>query len=458
MTEAHLQRLVSFRPARRLDLSEVGTFWGRAAPGELRVAGPDEDAVTLATAAASRLPRDVVAECSTVILARAHVPEGSGDGAAVIAVALGLDRSIRTFEIAGSDRCFLTALEMAAALVRASMDRAVLVVAGDDTRARPGSPAERGHGHGAAAAVVSATPGAAEILESTASVLPAPDRWFSTDRSREDAGERFIASTLVPEALGSLDFGQSADAARVDHVVVALPDRRASIRIAASLGPADSVGDSAWKDGAPGSTLPAALLVDVLSSVAAGEIVDMIAFGSGASRLRFRAGDASAVSAVVETAGPTVPYATYLRAASLLEPGLSAPSASPVTAARDLPSTLGLTGASCSDCGATYFPTRPSCTICGGETHSGMTRLTGDAVVVTTTTDHLVAGVNPGTPESPTTMVVAETESGARVFLPAVHGLSPRVGDRVRPVLRLAHRGGGFRNYHWRFDAAEDDG
>jgi hydroxymethylglutaryl-CoA synthase len=451
MAAAHIQCLATYRPERRLLLSDVGVVWGLEGAGEIRVAGPDEDAVTLAVSAAAALPAALLAACTTVILARPIGAEGSGDGAAVVAMALGLPAAIRTFEVTGSDRCFLSALEVAAAFVRASADDAVLVVAGDDTRVPPGSPAERRHGHAGAAAVVSARPGAAEFLGSASVSVPVPDRWFGPDWARRDGGERFIATTVAAEAMAALR-DTNADGVRpADRLLVALPERRLADRLAAAAARPHGADPAAWDHGTPGAALPAILLAHAIADARPGERIDIVAFGSGATRLSVEVSDPAAVSNVVPEPGPAVSYSTFLRSAGSLGPPLSAPVASPVPATRDIGATLGLLGGMCDACGATYYPSRPACASCGSNVGLRSTRLVGPATVITSTTDHLVAGVNPGTPESPTTMVVAETSSGARVFLPAVHGYVPDVGETVTSVLRLAHLGGGFRNYHWRY-------
>lgn len=463
MMDVHLTALATYRPNRRLSITDVSRTWGDGStdgsaggPVEVvRVAGPDEDAVTLAVAAAVALPSEIVRACSTVILARTGPAAGSGDGAAVVAMALGLPRPTRTFEVAGSDRCFFAALEVAVALVRSDPDAAVLVVGGDDSRFPPGGTTERRHGHGGAAAVVSGAPGAAMWLGSTSASAPVPDRWFGTDGARRDAGERFFALSVVPALLADLPPIGSTGGSSTADVLVALPDRRAAERIAATLGSAGTLEvAAAWDHGVPAAVLPAVLLVEGIAAAASGITLDVLAFGSGASRIRVEVGDPGRARPVVEQPGPMLAYATFLRSAGAIEPPISAPAASPVSAWRDLDVTLGLLGAVCDACGATYFPLRPACAACGAHARSRPVRLVGEATVVTSTTDHLVAGVNPGTPESPTTMVVAETEAGARLFLPAVHGAIPAIGSRVRTVLRLAHQGGGFRNYHWRLAPA----
>jgi 3-hydroxy-3-methylglutaryl CoA synthase/uncharacterized OB-fold protein len=451
MMDIYLTSLAAYRPGRCLSLADVAKTWGSNAEGELRVCGPDEDAVTLAVAVASTLPLGEVDACSTVILARPSAPHGSGDGAAVVAAALGLSPRARTLEVAGSDRCFSAALDVAVALVRSGGDESVLVVVSDDTRTPPGSPAEQRHGHGSAAVIVSGTPGAVRWLGSDSVSVPVADRWYGADGARRDAGERFLALTVVPKLLANLSDKSASAGASPRDVVVALSDPRAADRVAAALGAQTGPTREAWMHGAPGSVLPASLLVEAVASAVPGEIIDLVAFGSGVTRSSVEVLDVMRAVRTVEPAGPNLPYAMFLRSGGALGPPVSGPPASPVSAWRDLDATLQLMGGACAVCGATYYPSRPACASCGAHDSAMPVRLVGEATVVTSTTDHLVAGVNPGTPESPTTMVVAETDAGARLFLPSVHGSFPAIGSRVRTVLRLAHQGGGFRNYHWRF-------
>lgn len=449
MTEVQLTGLALHRPARRLPRTAIAGTWGHSATGELRVAGPDEDAVTLAVAAADAMgdPLDTV---STVVLVRPTTPAGAGDGAAVAAAALGLAPSVRTVELGGSDRAVGTAIGLAADLVRGGADRAVLVLAGDDSRMVAGSPAELRHGHGGAAVLVGRDPGPARLV-TTASVNAAvADRWFGPDGARRDAGERFLATTVLPPLLDVLP-GPGGEGVPVS-LQVAVADARAAARLAAARGhAADRVAAGSWDAGAPGLVLPAALLAEAVAAAAPGELIEVVAVGSGLASVTVEVTDPARVVRDLAPPGPEVAYATYLRAGGQLEPPLSAPATSPVTAWRDLDATLRLHGGRCERCRTTSYPQRPACPSCGSTAPMVSERLVGTATVVTTTTDHLVAGVNPGTPESPTTMVVGETPQGARLFLPAVHGTEPAIGSEVRTVLRLAHLGGGFRSYHWRF-------
>jgi hydroxymethylglutaryl-CoA synthase len=455
VNEIHLTRLAVHRPSRRLSLEDVARAWGTAASGELLVAGPDEDAVTLAVAAGAALDGSLE-DVSTVILVRPLTAHGSGDGAAVAAAALGLPAAVRTLQLAGSDRGVTTAISVAADLVRSGSDVSVLVLAGDDTRMPPGSIGEQRHGHGGAAVLISRVPGAARLCSTAAVSSAAADRWFSEDGTRQDAGERFVATTVLPPLLAALPTWP--DEVPPASLQIALSDLRAATRLAVSRGGVrERVAAVAWQGGAPGATLPAALLVEAVAAGQPGELVEVLAVGSGVGQVRVEVRDPTLAVPARRQVGPELPYTAYLRAGGLLSPPYEAPAASPVTAWRDLDATLRLHGMRCTRCATVSYPRRPACPGCGSSGPTTPARLRGEAVVVTSTTDHLVSGVNPGTPESPTTMIVAETADGARLYLPAVHGSAPPIGSRVRTVLRLAHLGGGFRSYYWRFAPVGDE-
>jgi len=452
----HLTAVSVHRPGRHLASDEVAVAWGGSASGGLRVAGPDEDAVTLAVEAALGLVEHLPT-VTTLILARPFRRRGSGDGAAVAAAALGLPASVRTLEVAGSDRCSLTAIDLAARLVRNGADGAVLVLVGDDTRMPPGSAGELRHGHGGAALVVGTESGAAQVCSTSSRSDATPDRWFTDDGTRQGVDERFLAMTVLPGLLASLD--RPGGGAPHGNVQVAFPDLRHATRLVSRLGADHSLlAVDAWEHGSPGAVLPIELLSRAIQAAEQGEPIEVLAFGSGVDQLMVEAGDPAEVVWTSSHVAVDIPYATYLRAGGALGQPVTVPEASPVVAWRDLEATVRLVGGRCPVCGAVCYPSRTACPACGSPQPMDPVRLVGEATVVTATTDHVVAGVNPGLPESPVTMVVAETADGARLYLPSVHGQQPAIGSRVRTVPRLAHLGGGFRNYHWRFRDVTHEG
>ena len=452
MSTVHITALAVQRASRRLSRSDVARTWGRDASGDLAVCGPDEDALTLSVGAASGLPPALV-DVDVVVFASPASPRPGAACAATAAVALGLDPAVRTIDLAGSRRCFADAVELAADLVEAVPDRRVLVLAGDDRVVPLDDVAELERGHAGVAALVSADPGAARIVTAAAVSDAVPDRWLDETGATRTAGERFLATAVWPDqvsaATAEVVGRDGADLAGV-HVAASTP--RLAKRLAA-LADADAATASPelWELGDAGAAMPGLLLAAALRRAVPGERHLLVTLGSGVGALLLEAGpDREAVT--IDDGAPTapLPYGLALRHAGRLVQGPSAPDASPVAAWRDVAAVVGLVGARCSACGQRAYPRWSSCPACSAIGPGVPVRMVGEGRVATFTTDHLVAGVNPGTPESPTTMVVVDLDDGGRLFLPAVAGTEPSVGQRVRTVFRVAHDGGGFRHHHWR--------
>jgi hydroxymethylglutaryl-CoA synthase len=455
VTAIHLTDLAAVRPGRTLDRGDIARTWGGVDHGTVSVAGPDEDAVTLAHRAASALREDL-GRVATVILARPSRAVGSGDGAAVVAAAAGLPRGTRTLEVGGSERALTSALMLAHDLAQARPDDDVLVVGAEDAVAEAGSDEEGRLGHGAVAALVGTRPGVARFGPAATSSSAAPDVWLDAVGTRRTAGDRFLAATVTTEHLriaSDADPALSVAMADAAAVHVGANDPRARRSLASRLAPdARATTQLLEREGA-GVATAGLLLAEALPSAQPGEVHIVVGIGSGVDLLALEVTTPPTGPLVEVAADPQlVPYGVHLRSRDRLVARAAVPDTSAVPAWRDLEATLGLIGHRCLDCDEITFPGRGRCRACGGATADDGLRLVGGGEVVTFTTDHLVAGVNPGTPESPTTMVVVQLDAGARVFLPATHGAELAVGDRVRTVLRLAHLGGGFRNYHWRVE------
>jgi hydroxymethylglutaryl-CoA synthase len=452
VTEIHLTALAAVRPPRVLDRAEIARAWGGIDRGTVAVTGPDEDAVTLAHAAVSAL--DDLTRVGTVILARPSRPHGSGDGAAVVATAAGLPPGTRTLEVGGSERAFTTALMLAHDLVLARPDYEIVVVAAEDAVAEAGSDEERRLGHGAVAALVGARPGVARFGPTATSLSAAPDVWVDAAGTRRSAGDRFLAATVTVEQLAvACDLSPELNATLVgaSAVHIGANDPRARRSLASRLAPEAASTSRLLKREGAGVATSGLLLAEALPSAQAGEVHVLVGVGSGVDLVALTVTTPPPDPLISAQITPQpVPYGVHLRSRERMVVRPAVPDTSAVPAWRDLEATLGLVGHRCEDCAETSYPGRGRCRACGGATSAETIRLAGGGEVVTLTTDHLVAGVNPGTPESPTTMVVVQLDAGARVFLPATHGAELAIGDRVQTVLRLAHMGGGFRNYHWR--------
>src|SRR5262250_803009 len=156
----------AYIPMLRLPFAAIAGGGRKAAggSGEKAVAYFDEDAVTMAVAAATDCLRGIDrASVDGLLFASTSYPYKEKQGASVVAKALDLRRDVHTADLGGSLRAGTTAVRAALDAVKAGSARNVLVLASDCRLAAPRSPLERNVGDGAAALLISAQSVAAEV-------------------------------------------------------------------------------------------------------------------------------------------------------------------------------------------------------------------------------------------------------------------------------------------------------
>src|SRR2546425_5908776 len=147
----------AYVPMLRLPLAAIGG--GAVKPGgpEKAVANWDEDAVTMAVAAAIDCLRGIErASVDGVLFASTSYPLKEKQASALVARALDLRRDVITADVGDSLRAGTTALRIAIDAVKAGSAQRVLVVAGETRMAAPRSALEPNLGDGAAAFPVGA--------------------------------------------------------------------------------------------------------------------------------------------------------------------------------------------------------------------------------------------------------------------------------------------------------------
>jgi uncharacterized OB-fold protein len=129
-----------------------------------------------------------------------------------------------------------------------------------------------------------------------------------------------------------------------------------------------------------------------------------------------------------------------------------APGEPPALSGREMKGILTRTGFRCKRCANLTFPFAPSCITCGS-TEGGPDTLSFRGEVFTFTIDYLHPSLVP-----PTTMIVAEMEGGGRVYLQGTDDLQKevKVGTPVELTLRILHYGedGNTPVYFWKFRGA----
>ena len=174
-------------PRYRLSGQTVAQVWGGGS-GERAVANYDEDALTMACAAALNAigSRDV-SRVGACFFASTSAPYVEKSNATLLASIADLGVGVLTADLGGSLRCGTTALRLALDMVRAGSAAEALVAAADMRPVAPGGELEMLVGDGAGAALV----GTADVLASFEGAFTASHEF--TDFWRND-GERYVQS------------------------------------------------------------------------------------------------------------------------------------------------------------------------------------------------------------------------------------------------------------------------
>jgi 3-hydroxy-3-methylglutaryl CoA synthase len=154
-------------PFNRLPRSEIARVWGDIASGEKAVASPDEDALTMAVAAAIDCTKGVdFKDIGGVYFASTTSPYREKQAAATIAQVLNLKNPVSTMDFSGSLRSDTNVLKSALDAVKSSSAKNVLVCASELRLAYPGGDKEMSFGDGAAAFLIGSNKVIAEIEDS----------------------------------------------------------------------------------------------------------------------------------------------------------------------------------------------------------------------------------------------------------------------------------------------------
>ena len=435
----------TYVPAYRLNPKDSGVRGVRV------VAAFDEDATTMAVAAATRLIDAVgsVDDAARVTLATSSPPYADKTNAVAVAAALGLPATVPASDAGTTARSVMDALE-----------RPGLVTAADVRVGKPGSADERGGGDAAAAVLIGDAEVIAEVIGRAAVNDEVLDRWRDPlSRTGEQWEERFgferYAAAVRTTAAAAL---AAAGLEEADHVVLTSANAAVTKRAAALVeGRLSSTGSPL---GFAGTADPLLGLAGVLDVAAAGETVLLLSAVDGCDAIVLRTTDLlprrrQAVPLADQVADPmarTVPYPTYLGWRGLLDretprrPEPDRPAGPP--SARGAGWKFAFTGGRCAECGFVHLPPVRVCRKCGAadrmEPVPG-TRLSGR--VATYTVDRLAFSPSP-----PVIDVVVDFDGGGRTTL-EVADADPEalsVGTKVDVVFRRLFTAGRVHNYFWK--------
>ena len=432
-------------PHRRLDRAQIAPVaGGGGGKGTRAVASYDEDATTMAVAAARAALRTVDEPVRGLWLATTTPTYADKTNATAVHAALRLDRATPAFDAVGSVR------SATGALFAALAGRCGVLVVGSDVRVgRPGGPDEAAGADAAAAVLVGDGDGAPVVAEvaGIASVTEEfLDRWrVPGEPASRVWEERFGETKYVPLGLEALKaaLGQAGvEADTVDALVVAGLHKRACSAVAKKSGvaPERVVDDLSAQLGNPGAAQPLLLLASALEKAQPGQTIVLLVLSDGADAVVFRTTDALASyrpAAPVEqqlAAGAPVSYGRYLAWRGLL----------PVEPPRR------------------PEPARPSASAAGrsGDWKFGLSTAQGvlaeqRGTVTTFTIDKLAYSPSP-----PVVFAVVDFDDGERlpVELTDVEADEVEIGMRVEMTFRRLFTADGIANYFWKARPVRSEG
>lgn len=446
MTTAGLLAYSSYLPRHAVSPPDASS------PAPRVVAGYDEDAVTMAVAAARPLV-DGGPSPATLLFATAAPPYLDKTNAATIHGALDCGRDCLAADVIGSPRS-------AVAAMLAVAGSGGLAVSGDVRIGLPGSSEERSAADGAVAFLWGASENpAAEIIGRASVSADLLDRWrIPSEPTVREWEERFGADAYQP-LIDHAVHAALADASleHVDHVVISCANRRAATMAERRLGPMGSAATTPHLGYAgvadPGLRLAAALdraqASETILWVVAADGCDATVLGVRTSLSEARRG--TTVEDQLSDARK-VDYCTYLTWRGLLR---RQPPRRPVPDRPSAPATaraeawkLALVGSSCRRCGHVHLPPRRVCAHCGSVDQMDRRALANrGGEVVTCTIDKLAFSPSP-----PAIDALVSFDGGGRYGLQMTDAAGSDVipGARVTPTFRRLYTADGIHNYFWK--------
>ncbi len=435
--------------------------WGTP-PGKLarRVAGFDEDPVTLAVQASLGVDADVQA----VFFASTTSPYVEKSCATVLSAVLGLPPGVRTLNLAGSLRCATTAIISASDTISAGSAENCLIAAGDMRQAEPGSPEEITLGDAGAAVVLGTENLLAKLLDHASVSSEFLHTWRRQgDRYVRSGDVRFSQQygyqNTMGEAIAKLLAKTGLKAADISKVILAIPEIRP---IRAILKGAGFDQKTQWYDpltgftGFSGTPHPLVLLASALENSAPGEKILLCAYGDGADALLFETtervkelNESAPVKAQLARRKEIPSYARFLDIRNALGrwDQFEGAFASTIMEHRDKEANLGLIARKCTNCGEISTLKLPVCPACKAKRQFEDFKLNCTGSIFTFSQEHYFP-----TPEPPVTMASVDLDGGGRLLVQMTdyEYESVKIGDRVELVFRKMHEAGGYHNYYWK--------
>jgi len=452
-------------PRHRLDRALIGKAWGKKAPpGEKAVANYDEDAITLAVAAAHACLEDVNPfTFDGLFFASTSAPYREKQLASLVATACDLPREILTADFTGSVRAGVSALGAAIRAVESGAARRVLVTVADCRPAAPESDLEPAFGDGAIAVVVDREAACAEFVGGAAVAEEFTFLWRrDASDSVQSQDQRFAVThgflRDLGEVIGRVMNDHGVGATDLAALAVGSPDARSAQDLAKAVGldPKRQLAPSlATQIGVLGSPDPLLQLAAALEKAKRGDTIAVGAFGEGAEAMLFRAGARSGAGVcrpptgvAIERKLPLPSYEKYLKFRRVIgQDDSPVEIVSNILEARELQQDMRLYGSRCSSCGLVQYPQARVCLACKRREQLEPVKLNKTGKIFTFTVDYLAANL-----DHPMGMAVVDLDGGGRVYVQTTDCVPDdvKVGAAVELTFRRLHEGGDNYNYYWK--------
>jgi 3-hydroxy-3-methylglutaryl CoA synthase len=460
----------AYVPIWRLPRETIAKEWGMpAAPGEKAVANFDEDALTMAVAAAIDCLNGADRESiDGAFFASTTAPFLERQAAVILAAASDLRRDILTSDFTDSLRAGTQAMRAAADAVKAGSAKKVLVAASDTRMPPPRSQFEMLFGDAAAAVVIGKKNVAVEIQGHYSMYHEISDVWRADkDDFVKSWEDRFVIEEGFVKA-----FNQAVSECMkkykctpddFDKIVTYAPDQRRHMQVAKMLkvDAGEKLQDGLYANvGLTGCAHPLLVLVGALENAKAGDKILLISYGNGIDIFILQATEhLEKIRGVRGLAGHIAPkrevpdYATYGQwrgivsaEAASRRPATSPPSSSALWRERD--KVLRLHGVECKNCGTKQFPAQRVCTRCQSRDDFETVRFSDKkATLFTYSLDYIA-----GTMDVPLPVCILNFEGGGRMLSTMTDRDVDeiKIGMPLEMTFRRLAKVGGVPNYYWK--------
>lgn len=439
------------------------------AKGERAICNWDEDTLTMGVEAAKNCLHGAdSAKLASLYFASTTFPFLDRQNSVVVSEALNLPSSLRTMDIAASQRASTSAL---VALLEGNNDKQALLVAAEHRKTKAGSRSEMLWGDGAAAVMVGCENILAEFIAAETAAVDFVDHYRGEEASFDyDWEERWIRDEgfmkIVPAVVDSLLQKSNLKNDDIAHFVIPTDQARTPAALAKRLGiSADAVIDNGISTvGVAGAAQPILLLAAALEKASPGDIILVAGFGQGCDALLFRATEL--VNKIKPSHGPRAAiahrraetnYNKFLSFNNLVERDIGKRGEadkqsylSGYNRRKDL--LTGFIGGKCRECGTVQVPREKYCV--NPECHSLDSQddhfFSGETGTVKTwTADRLTFDWNP-----PAYFGMVQFESGAKLMMDftEVEEGGIDAGSKVSFHFRIKQFDSqrGFRKYFWK--------